>query len=145
MSKDENLRQEENKYHGESHKQNKTMKTNSNNGAVNVTLAEATSTLPYGGSETMTESFRGIADVLAEKSGYPVSEEAVEHLWMEQGIDLYDDGESAVYTDKDAGYTLELCWKYDPANKIFAVRAANDGDQTSNKGHKFLESLEEER
>ena len=121
------------------------MNKTSNNEAVKVTLAEATSTLPYGGSETMTESFREIAEVLAEKSGYPVSEEAVDHLWMEQGIDLYDDGESAVYTDKDAGYTLELYWEYDPANKIFAVREAKAEDQTSNKGHKFLDSLEEER
>ena len=93
----------------------------------------------------MTESFRGIAEVLAEKSGHPVSEEAVERLWMEQGIDLYDEGESAVYTDKDAGYTLELYWEYDPANKIFVVREAKDGDQTSDKGHKFLDSLEEAR
>ena len=122
-----------------------TKKTIRNNEAVKVTLAEATSTLPYGGSETMTESFRGIAEVLAEKSGYPVSEEAVEHLWMEQGIDLYDDRESAVYTDKGAGYTLELYWEYDPANKIFSVRPSKVGDQTSNKGHKFLESLEEAR
>ena len=121
------------------------MATNSNNEAVKVALAEAASTLPYGGSETMTESFRGIAEVLAEKSGYPVSEEAVEHLWFEQAVDLYDDRESAVYTDKEAGYTLELYWEYDPANKIFAVRAANDGDQTSNKGNRFLESLEEAR
>lgn len=116
-----------------------------NNEAVKVTLADATSTLPYGGSETMTESFRGMAEILAEKSGYPVSEEAVEHLWFEQAVDLYDDRESAVYTDKEAGYTLELYWEYDPANKIFAVRAANDGDQTSNKGNRFLESLEEAR
>lgn len=121
------------------------MDKTSNNEAVKVTLAEATSTLPYGGAETMTESFREIAEVLAEKSGYPVSEEAVEHLWFEQTVDLYDDSESAVYTDKKAGYTLELCWQYDPANKIFVVRAAKAGDQTSNKGHLFLESLEEAR
>ena len=120
------------------------MNKTSNNEAVKVTLAEATSTLPYGGSETMTESFLGMAQVLAEKSGYPVSEEAVEHLWMEQGIDLYDDRESAVYTDKEAGYTLELYWEYDPANKVFVVREAKAEDQTSNKGHKFLDSLEEE-
>lgn len=116
-----------------------------NNEAVKVTLEEATSTLPYGGSETMTESFREIAEVLSEKSGYQVSEEAVSHLWMEQGVELYDDSESAVYVDEEAGYTLELYWEYDPANKIFAVRSAKDGDQTSNKGHKFLDSLEEAR
>ena len=116
-----------------------------NNEAVKVTLAEATSTLPYGGSETMTESFRGMAEILAEKSGYPVSEEAVEHLWFEQAVDLYDDRERAVYTDKEAGYTLELYWEYDPANKIFSVRTAKDGDQTSTKGQRFLESLEEAR
>ena len=122
------------------------METNkTNNEAVKVTLVVATSVLPYGGSETMTEDFRAMAEALSEKSGYPVAEEAVSHVWTEQSVDLYDDRESAVYTDKEAGYTIELYWEYDPAHMIFAVRSAKDEDQTSNRGKRFLESLEEAR
>lgn len=122
------------------------METNkTNNEAVKVTLEFATSILPYGGSETMTEDFRAMAKALSEKSGYTVSEEAVSHVWIEQSVDLYDDRESAVYTDREAGYTIELYWEYDPANLIFAVRSAKDEDQTSDKGKRLLESLEEAR
>nr|WP_314648880.1 hypothetical protein [uncultured Porphyromonas sp.] len=116
-----------------------------NNEAVNVILEVVTRALPYGRSGVMKEGFRAIAEALSEKSGYPVSDEAVEHLWMEQGIALYDDSESAVYTDKKAGYTLSLYLKPHSGHKIFVVREAKDGDQPSNKGQRFLESLEEAR
>ena len=98
MSKDENLRQEENKYHGESHKQNKTMETNSNKVIIDLTKVsywtaeegytehylEDTGILPELDSESTVErmvsmhsELEGISYSIVKEVGTPYIEQAL--------------------------------------------------------------------